>query len=109
MAKNKKYSNKYRGMNIAQISFCYIITFISIDLSRQVLQTNGKLTSNFSFLSHFLNYLQFFEIANSGAGFMQARWEEAFVLISMRSSFLPFVIIFINSYEINTTMYFKAA
>ena len=34
----EKYSNELRGMNIDQISMCYL----SMDSSRQALQTNGK-------------------------------------------------------------------
>ena len=44
--KTEKYSNEYRGVNIDQIAMCYI----SMDLSRQALQTNGKFFSNFGFI-----------------------------------------------------------
>ena len=67
-------------MNIDQIAMRYI----SMDLSRQALQTYGKFFSNFGVMFrinyHFKN--------NSDVGFMHARWGEPFVLISTRSSFL---------------------
>ena len=42
LVKNKKYSNKWRGVNIDQGAMWYI----SMDSSQQALQTNGKLSSN---------------------------------------------------------------
>ena len=43
MPKTEKYSN---GVNIDQSAMCYI----SMDLTQQALQTNGKLFSNFGII-----------------------------------------------------------
>ena len=50
-AKNsEKDSNEYRGVNIDEIAICYI----SMDSSRQSLQTNEKLFSSFEFVFELL-------------------------------------------------------
>ena len=49
LPKTEKYSNEFLDENIAQISLCYI----SMDLSRLAVQTDGNLF--FKFWSHFLN------------------------------------------------------
>ena len=54
-------------MNTDQIAMCYI----SIDTSRQALQTNGKLISN---SDSFLELNSYIKKNNGGVGFMQARW-----------------------------------
>ena len=53
-------------MNIDQSAMYYI----SMDLTRQALQTKGKLFSNFKLVSELVTFFW----NNSGVGFMQARW-----------------------------------
>ena len=43
MADNRKISNELRGVNIDQISMCYIL----MDLTQQALQINENLSWNF--------------------------------------------------------------
>ena len=50
MPENRKILKRIAGVNIDQIAMCYI----SMDLSRQALQTNRKLFSNFGFFFFFL-------------------------------------------------------
>ena len=66
-------------MNIDQTVMCYI----SMELTRQALQTNGKLSSNFGLVFR-INYIQFFKIVELG---LCLRVGEAFILIIKHSSF----------------------
>ena len=68
-------------MNIDQSAMCYI----SMTLPQRALQPNEKV---FKILNWFLNYWLKTEkySTNNKVGFMQARWGEAIVLISTRSS-----------------------
>ena len=53
-SKTEKYWNEHRGVNIDQIAMCYI-TYISMDLSLQALQTYGKLFFKFIICFEFLD------------------------------------------------------
>ena len=83
-SENQKYSNELRGVNIDQSA----IYNISIDSSRHALLTNEKLFSNIWIIFEWVTFV----LNNSGVRWVYASVvEEAFVLISKRSSSIYFI------------------